>query len=273
MACKPRRNRGTFLRRLRGFFYIYIMRVIIVDDEKTSSGVLEEMIHRNMPDLEIIAVCNTAADAVLKLNTLHPDLVFMDIELPGMTGFDILERVPTIRFDIIFTTAHSQFGIRAIQFSAIDYLLKPIRTEELLDAVQRVRQHRSANEPVEKIRLLLENIQLHSVNRPFNRIAFPTGDGLKLVDTGDITHCVSSSNYTTIYLKGGQKILVSKTLKEIENVLSSQLFCRVHNSHLVNIQFIARLQKGDVYTLILKDQSQVEVSRRKKDELLKMLNL
>lgn len=249
------------------------MRVIIVDDEKTSSGVLQEMIHRSLADLEIIAVCNTAEDAVLKLNTLQPDLVFMDIELPEMTGFEILERVPTTRFEIIFTTAFSQFGIRAIQFSAIDYLLKPIRTEELLEAVQRVRKHRSAFKTADKIRLLLENIQLCALNRPFNRIAFPNGDGLKLLDTGNITHCVSSSNYTTIHLKGGQKILVRKTLKEIENVLPSQLFCRVHNSYLVNIEFIAHLQKGDVYSLILKDQSQVEVSRRKKDELLKMLNL
>jgi len=249
------------------------MRVIIVDDEITSSQVLEKLIQQHLPDLEVIAVCNTASDAVLRLNTLNPDLVFMDIELPGMTGFDILERVPSIRFEIIFTTAHSQFGIRAIQFSAIDYLLKPINTDELSEAVACARLHRTQHEPFEKIKILLENIQLHSGNHPFNRIAFPTGDGLKLVHTTDIVHCVSSSNYTTIHLKNGSKILVSKTLKEIENVLSSQIFCRVHNSHLVNVQCIAKLQKGEVYSVLLSDHSEVEVSRRKKDELLKLLNI
>jgi two-component system LytT family response regulator len=127
------------------------MRVIIVDDEITSSQVLEKLIQNHLPDLDIIAVCNSAYEAVDKINILNPDLVFMDIELPGMNGFDILEKISVKNFDLIFTTAHSQFGIKAIQFSAIDYLLKPINTSELVDAVNRIRVHISLNNPLEKI--------------------------------------------------------------------------------------------------------------------------
>ncbi len=174
------------------------MRVIIVDDEMTSSQVLENLIEQNLPDLEIVAVCNSALDAINKLNSMKPDLVFMDIELPGMTGFDILENINTIQFDIIFTTAHSQFGIKAIQFSAIDYLLKPINTDELILAVKRVQLHKEYTNPIEQIKILLENIQLYSNNNPFNRIAFPSSEGLKFVNTSEIIHCASSSNYTTI---------------------------------------------------------------------------
>jgi two-component system LytT family response regulator len=249
------------------------MRVIIVDDEITSSQVLEKLIQDYLPELEVMAVCNTANDAVLKLNTIPIDLVFMDIELPGMTGFDILEKIPTINFDIIFTTAHSQFGIRAIQFSAIDYLLKPINTDELVEAVQRVKKHKAQSVPFEKIKVLLENIQHYSNNSPFNRIAFPTNDGMKLIHASEIIHCTSSSNYTTIYLKDKTKLLVSKTLKDIENVLNSTHFCRIHNSHLVNTDFISRIIKGDIHSVVMTDDTVIEVSRRKKDELYKMLNL
>jgi two-component system LytT family response regulator len=249
------------------------MRVIIVDDEITSSQVLEKLIQNHLPDLDIIAVCNSAYEAVDKINILNPDLVFMDIELPGMNGFDILEKISIKNFDLIFTTAHSQFGIKAIQFSAIDYLLKPINTTELVEAVDRVRVHKSLNNPLEKIKILLENIQLYSTNDPFNRIAFPTSDGLKFVNTAEVVRCNSSSNYTTIFLTNGTKVFVSKTLKEIENVLTPSLFCRVHNSHLVNINFIKKFIKGDINLVVMHDDAEVEVSRRKKDELLKMLNL
>lgn len=249
------------------------MKVIIVDDEISSSQVLEKLIGDNLPDLDIVAVSNSASDAVLKLNTIPADLVFMDIELPGMTGFDILEKVPGINFDIIFTTAHSQFGIRAIQFSAIDYLLKPINIDELKEAVERVRVHKLNKVPFDKLKILLENMQNYSNNSPFNRIALPTSDGVKLLHAEDIIHCASSSNYTTIHLKNKTKLMVSKTLKDIENVLNSNVFCRIHNSHLVNINCIAEVDRGDVNTVVMSDQTKIEVSRRKKDELFKLLNI
>jgi two-component system LytT family response regulator len=197
----------------------------------------------------------------------------MDIELPGMTGFDILERIHPIHFNIIFTTAHSQYGIKAIQFSAIDYLLKPIDIEELKLSVARANTLLSNNQSLERIKILLENIQHLNANDPFNRIALPTNDGLRFVYTNEIVRCMSSNNYTHIFLKDGQKILISKTLKDIENVFSSHTFFRVHNSHLVNTTYIKKFIKSDVNMVVMTDGAEVEVSRRKKDELLKMLNL
>ncbi len=249
------------------------MRAIIVDDELTSSQVLEELIKHYLPELHVIAVCNKPMDAVSKLNSLKPDLVFMDIELPGMSGFDILEKVNNINFEVIFTTAHIKYGIKAIQFSAIDYLLKPINVEELKTAVQRVVDHRAVSNPLEKIRNLFENVRLLNNNDPFNRVAFPTSDGLKFIVVDQIVRCMASNNYTFIYLANNEKILISKSLKDIENILPSSSFCRIHNSHLVNLKYIRKFIKGDVNLLVMNDDTELEVSRRKKDELVKILNL
>ena len=249
------------------------MRVIIVDDEVTSSQVLEELIKHYLPQLQIVAICNKPLEAVSKLATMNPDIVFLDIELPGMTGFDILEKIKNINFEVIFTTAHIQYGIKAIQFSAIDYLLKPINVEELKTAVQRVQDHKAVSNPLEKIRNLFENVKLLNNNDPFNRIAFPTSDGLKFIYLDQIMRCMASNNYTHIYLTNNEKILISKSLKDIENILPHTNFCRIHNSHLVNLKYIRKFIKGDVNTLVMNDNTELEVSRRKKDELVKILNL
>lgn len=253
--------------------YLYTMRVIIVDDELTSSQVLEELIKHYLPELQIVAVCNKPMEAVTKLATLKPDIVFMDIELPGMSGFEILEQVKNISFDVIFTTAHMQYGIKAIQFSAIDYLLKPINVDDLKLAVQRVIDHKSISDPIEKIRNLFENVRMLNNNAPFSRVAFPTSEGLKFVYLDQIVRCMASNNYTYIYLANNERILISKSLKDVENILPASGFCRIHNSHLVNLKYIRKLIKGDSNMLVMNDNSELEVSRRKKDELVKILNL
>jgi two-component system LytT family response regulator len=249
------------------------MRAIIVDDEVTSSEVLEKLITHYLPQLEIVAICSKPTEALKQIQALQPDLLFLDIEMPEMNGFELLEKVPHISFDIIFTTAHSQYGIKAIQFSAIDYLLKPIDTDELTAAYERVVEHRKFSSPFEKIKLLLENIQLFNNNNPFARIALPTMEGLKFIFATDIVRCMSTNNYTYIFLNNGEKILVSKTLKEMEHMLSTPAFCRVHNSHLINLKYVSKLLKGDSNVIIMSDNAEVEVSRRKKDELIKTLNL
>lgn len=249
------------------------MRVVIVDDEKSSAQVLDKLIEAHLPQLQVVGIANQAENAVEQIQLQKPDLVFMDIELPTMSGFDILEKVKNVSFDVIFTTAHSQYGIKAIQYSAIDYLLKPIHHDDLKEAVVRVEEHRSASNPLDKIKLLLENIQHLQQNESFNRIAIPTGEGLKFLLASDIIRCMSNNNYTTIYTVQKEKILVSKTLKEIETLLHGQNFCRVHNSHLINLSHISKFIKGATNMLIMADQAEVEVSRRKKDELIKILNL
>lgn len=249
------------------------MRVIIVDDEVTSSQVLEQLINEYIPEIKVIATCNKAKDAIESIMLEKPDLVFLDIELPEMTGVEILEHIQQIEFDVIFTTAYSQYGLKAIKYSAIDYLLKPIAVDELKKAFERAKSILKNKQIIERVKVLLENIQLLNENNPFNRIALPTSDGLKFVQTRQIIRCTSSNNYTYIYLNTGEKILVNKTLKEIENHFDSSPFCRVHNSHLINIDYIKKLIKADAFSVILKDDTEIEVSRRKKDELIKMFNL
>jgi two-component system, LytTR family, response regulator len=249
------------------------VRVIIVDDEKSSAQVLNNLIEKYLPELEVLSICDKAEFAIESILVQNPELVFMDIELPTMSGFDILERTKAAIFDVIFTTAHSQYGIKAIQYSAIDYLLKPIHQNELLEAVERVKAHRAALQPLDKVRLLLDNLQQLQQNETFNRIAVPTGEGLKFVNASDIIRCASSNNYTTIFTIQKEKILVSKTLKDIETLLSGHNFCRIHNSHLINLSHIAKFIKGSASFLVMADNTEVEVSRRKKDELIKILNL
>ena len=249
------------------------MRVIIVDDEVTSAQVLEELIKHYLPQLKVVAVCHKPMDAVARISSQHPDIVFMDIELPGMSGFDILEKIGDIHFEVIFTTAHIQYGIKAIQFSAIDYLLKPIQVEELKLAVQRVEAHKAVSDPIEKVRNLFENVRLLNNNDPFNRIAFPTSDGLKFIYLDQIVRCMASNNYTFIFLANQEKFLISKSLKDVENILPATMFCRIHNSHLVNLKYIRKLIKGDINLLVMNDNTELEVSRRKKDELVRILNL
>ena len=253
--------------------YFYSMRVIIVDDEVTSSQVLEHLLIEHVPNVEIISICNKAKDAVANISKMKPDLVFLDIELPDMTGFEILEKIPHIEFDIIFTTAYSQYGLKAIKYSAIDYLLKPISIEELKKAIEKARDILENKQIIERVKILLENINHLNENNPFNRIALPTNDGLKFVKIQQITRCSSSNNYTYIFLDTGEKFLVSKTLKEIENNFDSYPFCRVHNSHLINLNYIKKFVKSDIFSIILQDGTEIEVRRRKKDELIKMFNL
>ena len=154
------------------------MRVIIVDDEKSSAQVLDKLIEAHLPQLQVVGIANQAENAVEQIQLQKPDLVFMDIELPTMSGFDILEKVKNVSFDVIFTTAHSQYGIKAIQYSAIDYLLKPIHHDDLKEAVVRVEEHRSASNPLDKIKLLLENIQHLQQNESFN--PSPVGIAIRL---------------------------------------------------------------------------------------------
>ncbi|MEZ5046929.1 MAG: LytTR family DNA-binding domain-containing protein [Chitinophagaceae bacterium] len=249
------------------------MRVIIIDDEHASTQVMEKLLTEYFPELEIISICHTFQTAVDSIKLLSPDLLFLDIELPSGTGFDILEQIENKNLNVIFTTAHSQYGIKAIQYSAVDYLLKPIDIDELVSAVTRVKRLHKNDDALQRIKLLLENIQHINENQPVKKIALPTFDGIIFLNPEDIVRCMSSNNYTYVYQKQNKELLVSKTLKEIESILSTSNFYRVHNSHLVNLNYVSKIQKGTSPMIIMSDNTQVEVSRRKKDELFTKLNL
>jgi two-component system LytT family response regulator len=245
-----------------------MLTAIIVDDEPYCCEVLTTLLEKYCREINIIAVCNSAAEALKIINEQQPALVFLDVEMPKMDGFAMLEKLHTINFDLIFTTSFDQYALKAIRFSAIDYLLKPIDREDLQRAVAKVLQQ--SHKPLaQQLELLLQKI--HHPATAINKIAMPTIEGLQMIPVDSIISCKSDSNYSVLLLKNKQKIVVSRTLKDIEEILEGHSFARVHHSHLVNLNEINKYIKGEGGYLIMSDGSTVDVSRSKRELLLKKL--
>lgn len=245
-----------------------MIRAIIIDDEPDCCESLTILLRRNCPEVKIAATCYSAEKALSVINEIKPQLVFLDIEMPNMNGFEMLEKLPLIDFELIFTTSYDQYAIKAIRFSALDYLLKPIDREELQKAVQKV-QRRLQKPLTQQLEILLQKINQPS--NPIQRIALPTMEGLKLVPVDSIISCASEGNYTIFLMKDKSKIVVSRPLKEVEEMLEEHSFLRVHHSYIVNMNEIDRFVKGEGGYLIMSDGSSVDVSRSKKELLLKKL--
>jgi two-component system, LytTR family, response regulator len=245
-----------------------MIKAIIVDDEPYCCEVLSTLLEKYCPEVTVEAICQSAAEAITAITTHPVQLVFLDIEMPHMNGFQLLERLPRIDFDLIFTTSYDQYAIKAIKFSALDYLLKPIDRSELQVAVRKA-VNRLQHPLPQQLQILLQ--KLHQPAHQVNHVALPTMEGLQLVPLDTIISCASSSNYTIISLKDKLKITVSRTLKEIEEMLEDAMFMRVHHSYLVNLNEIRKYIKGEGGNLIMSDGSSVDVSRSKKEQLLKKL--
>ncbi len=242
---------------------------IIVDDEPYSCESLATLLERYCPDVRLLDICYSAADALTAIKEQVPTLLFLDIEMPGMNGFEMLQQISSINFAIIFTTSYDQYAMKAIKFSALDYLLKPVDREELQSAVQKVIQTSNRSFPQQLETLLYKIQHPHSA---VNRIAIPTLEGLRMISVDSIISCASSSNYTILTLKNKEKITASKTLKEIEELLEDFSFIRVHHSFVININEIDKYIKGDGGYLIMSDGSNIDVSRSRKEFLLKKLH-
>ena len=245
-----------------------MIKAIIVDDEPHCCEVLSMLLEKYCPEVEVETVCYSSVEAIELLSKASSKLVFLDIEMPHMNGFQLLEKLPAINFELIFTTSYDQYAIKAIRFSALDYLLKPIDREELQIAVRRAAQRLQSPLP-QQFEILLQKL-LHP-GSPVSRIALPTMEGLQLIPIDSIISCTSSSNYTILSLKENQKLIVSRTLKEIEEMLDEHTFLRVHHSYLVNLNEIRKYIKGEGGSLIMSDGSSVDVSRSKKEQLMKKL--
>ena len=241
---------------------------VIVDDEPYCCEVLSASLEKYCREVTVVAVCHSGLEAIKAINEHKPALVFLDVEMPKMNGFEMLKQLPVIDFDLIFTTSFDQYALKAFRVSAIDYLLKPIDREELQAAVQKVIQH--SQKPIaQQLELLLQK-----VNHPatvLSKIAMPTMEGLQMIPVDSIISCTSEGNYTALLLKNKQKILVSRILKDIEEMLEDHSFARVHHSHLVNLNEINKYVRGEGGYLIMSDGSTVDVSRSKKELLLKRL--
>lgn len=245
-------------------------KTIIVDDEKGCRDTLESFL-QDFSEINVVASVNSIKLAQEAITNLHPQLVFLDIEMPGGTGFELLEKLNTLNFDIIFTTAYDQYAIKAIKYSALDYLLKPIDPSELKETVNRFASKKHDQELVNnKFKALLNNLGGETAHQ---KIAIPDGEGLNFVKISDIIRFQSEGSYTYLHIANINKpILISKPIGDYQEMLTNELFIRVHRSHLINLHHVAKYIKGEGGFAIMSDQSKVEISRRKKNNFIDALS-
>lgn len=241
---------------------------IIIDDEAKGRLALREKLSAYCPQIKVLAEAVNGAEALMVIHEHQPQLIFLDIEMPEMNGFEMLNELAEKNFHIIFTTAYDQYAIKAIKYAAFDYLLKPIDIEELKAAIEKI-DARENNQTKKQVELLQQNMQ--HPKKQLNKLAIPTLEGLLFFDINDIIHLEANSNYTNIYLTSKTKITASKTLKEFEEMLPEDIFFRTHHSHLINLSYIKRYIKGDGGQIELQNGTYVDVSRRKKEEFLKAI--
>lgn len=249
-----------------------MIKVVIIDDEENSRESLKGKLDLFCPEVEIAAEASNVKDGIAAIVEHKPDAVFLDIQLAGESGFDILEQIrdnQEVDPEVIFITAHNEFAIKAIKFSALDYLLKPIDPEELVKSVRKVEEEKGLPKKASNLNVLVENIRQAS-DSP-KKIVVPTSDGMHVIKLTDIVRLESSSNYTTFHLRNEKSLLASKTLKEFDNMLSGYNFQRIHKSHLVNMNYLKRYVQTDGGYLILEDGSKIPVANRKKEQLLQTL--
>jgi two-component system LytT family response regulator len=242
-----------------------MLNCIIVDDELKSRESLKILIEDFCEGVTVAALCQNIAEALEAIDKHKPDVVFLDIQLQRETGFDLLNKLKNVDFEVIFTTAFSEYAIKAFKYSAIDYLLKPIDIEELKLALSKV-DRRKGQGVSERLQQLLHN--LRSGTSDNYKLALPTADGLVFVKVSEILYCQASSNYTEIFLTENRKYIVSRTLKEYEDMLAEQNFYRIHHSYLINLNEIKKYVRGEGGYVIMNNDKSLDVSKRKKEGFL-----
>lgn len=246
-----------------------MIKAVLIDDEKNALEMLEWQLQNYCPQVQITALCRNADEGVTAIQEQTPQLVFLDIEMPRKNGFDVLLHFPEPQFDVIFTTAYDQFAIKAFRFAALDYLLKPIDAQDLIAAVQRYEKKQLHLQFKDQLDLLLQ--QYKQPHLAPGKLPFATQEGIVFIKPETIIRCESLSNYTTLYFIDSPKLVISKTLKEIEDLLQPYGFFRVHHSHLINLKQVSRYVKADGGYIEMSDRSQVPVSRQRKDFVLDVL--
>jgi len=246
-----------------------MIKALLIDDDINLRNGMKSLLKRFEADIEITGEADSVKSGVEAMATLQPQVVFLDIQMGDGTGFDVLEemskREHKTTSNIVFITAHEQYAIKAFRFSALDFLLKPVDPDELGKVIEKIKTVIDKNEDYAHVDLLLENMRRKE--EQFKRIALSNSTGTYVVEVSDIIRCESDDNYTKFFLKNKKPILISKTLKEYEELLSENGFERVHQSHLINLAFLKTYIKEGSY-VIMKDESQVPVSQRKKERLL-----
>ena len=239
---------------------------IIVDDELHARESLSSLLEIYCPSINILAMTNNLSEAKLAIETLKPDLLFLDIEIGEDNGFDLVETLYQIDFQIIFTTAFSEFALKAFQVNAVDYLLKPIDPSLLKSAILKVKKRNSTNQMQRQLTNLVESME----SKKIKKIAISSLEGISFIEVEKIVHVVGSGNYSTFHLLNNHKVTCSKSLKHFEKILPKNIFFRCHQSHLINLDFVQRVKSSDS-VIELTDQYQAPLSKSKKEQLMKIM--
>ncbi len=243
-----------------------MIKAIIIDDEQDCRDALINILDRYCSSISIVGQAGNVHDGLALIRAEEPDVVFLDIQMPDGTGFDLLEKLHKVDFQVIFVTAYDRYALTAFKFSALDYIMKPVDPQQLIKAVEKIRLAPTGfDELTQKLNILLRN------KNGFERITLPTLEGLSFVDVKDIIRCEAEGNYTWFYIDSGKKILITRTLKDYDELLTPLGFFRVHHSHLVSLKYVDRYVKGDGGLVIMADGAKVDVSRRRKDDFLKLM--
>lgn len=245
------------------------LNAILVDDELSSLQNLQQKLKEFCPDISVMAMAQKPEEALLLIRQHKPDVIFLDIEMPRMNGFRMLDELGDYDFEIVFTTAYNHYAVEAIRISAFDYLTKPVAIKDLQNTVERLVKDRNVHTR-EKVDLLKNS--LNSVKSQDDKIAVPTADGLEFIPIRQIIHIESSSNYSKLFFADGKSLLVTRLLGDFEVMLLPYKFFRVHNSHLINLTCIRKYIRGDGGQVIMQNGDVVDVSRRKKEEFLKLIS-
>ena len=242
-----------------------MIKVLIVENEVESSRALTSLLETHFTNIKLIGVCPDVASAVKRVRLLTPEIIFLDIELNGESGFDLLEKIESPTFEVIFTTAFSDYALRAIKHACLDYLMKPVGVEELKSAIDKFHQKEKLNSYKEQVKILLENIK-----RPVHeaKICIPVSGGYVFVNKSDIVMCKAEANYSMLHSVGGEKIICSKNLGALEDMLGDDTLFRCHKSYLINIDYVKKFWRKESPHVVLYNELEAEVSSRKKDELL-----
>lgn len=246
-----------------------MIKAVIIDDEIDCIQSLEFELTKHCKSVEIVERCQNAKDGIKAIHKHKPDVLFLDIEMPVINGFELLELLSEINFDIIFTTAHDQFALKAFKVCAVDYLLKPIDPNDLITAVHKLHRTEERNNTKNQIQFLLEHLDELKQNK-VKRIALPTLEGLQFIYLNDILYCESDGAYSTLYFTQGTKLFISKPLRYLEQILCNYHFYRVHKSFIVNLNYVIKYTKGAGGALTMKNGDEIRVSRSKKEELLSL---
>jgi two-component system, LytTR family, response regulator len=247
-----------------------MIRSIVIDDEQHCVRSLLSDLQQHCPSIEVVEACSSAKEGMMAIKKLNPDLVFLDVEMPWMNSFEMLEVLGEIKFSIIFTTAHDEFAAKAFRISAVDYLLKPIDANDLKAAVQKVEKKMDEGSSVQHISNLLRNMRQSNTEQ---KIALPQREGYEFVDISSIIYCTAEGAYTKIFIEGKKTMLISRTLGDVEELLSPEMFQRIHHSTVVNVSFISQFLRTDGGYVVLKNGEKLSVSKAKKEMLMARLGL